>query len=157
MTTKTKKVAPAAAKPQAGAHDRMVEVDRLDKLGPPTSANGNGDKPQPAPGEKGYDWQAQYPDERVFVYRTPKDQKTNKGEPLGGVTIGLAAISEKRQPSVGFLRRVRRKPEFDQVLDMIEVVACDAALDLLDEWRPTDLQNMFEEWSEWSNTSAGES
>jgi hypothetical protein len=127
---------------------------------PAQEANGqavtNGATPQPEPGDKRFDWQAEYPDEQVFVYTTPKDQKDNRGNPVGGQTVGLAAIGPKRQPSVGFLRRVRHKQEFDQVVDMIELVASDAALTLLDEWNPSDLQNLFEQWNEWSHTTAGE-
>ena len=154
MTTTKKKAAPAAAKSQV-----LTKQDQevVDKLAAETTTNGNGSTPKPVPGDKNYDWDAEYPDERVMRYVTPKDQKTVTGESFGGLVIGLAAISEKRQPSVGFLRAVRRKPEFDQVLDMIEVVACDAALSLIDKMRPTDLQNLFEEWSEWSNTAAGKS
>lgn len=152
MTTKTKKAAPATVKSQA-----LTQTDQevVDKLAAPT--NGNGHKPKPVLGDKDYDWQQEYPDEDVFLYTTPAEQVTTKGDPCSGVTIGLAAISEKRQPSVGFLRSVRRKPEFDQVLDMIEIVACDKALELMDPWKPTDLQNLFEKWSEWSNTTAGKS
>jgi hypothetical protein len=113
-------------------------------------------KPEPKPGEKGFDWQGEYPDEQVFVWTAPKDQKDNKGNDIGGQTIGLAAISKVRQPSVGFLRRVRHKQEFDQVVDMIEMVASESALSLLDEWNPSDLQDMFEQWNEWSSTTAGE-
>lgn len=124
------------------------------------AVNGNGATPEPKPkaepGVKGFDWQAEYPDEKVFVYTTPADQKDNRGNTIGGQTIGLAAISEKRQPSVGFLRRVRHKQEFDQVVDMIEMVASDAALTLMDEWNPSDLQKLFEQWNEWSQTTAGE-
>jgi hypothetical protein len=120
-------------------------------------SNGNGSTPTPKlPGEKGFDWQAEYPDEKVFVYTTPKDQKTNRGNPIGSQTIGLAAIGPARQPSVGFLRRVRHKQEFDQVVDMIELVASDNALALLDEWNPSDLQLLFEQWNEWQQTTAGE-
>lgn len=117
----------------------------------------NGSKPKPAPGEKGFDWQAEYPDEQVYVYTTPKDQTDTKGNPIGGQTVGLAAISGQRQPSVGFLRRVRHRQEFDQIVDMIELVASDAALTVIDEWKPTDLQDLFEQWSAWSKTAAGES
>jgi hypothetical protein len=119
----------------------------------------NGSEPakaEPKPGEKGFDWEAEYPDERVFVYTTPKDQKDNSGNDIGGQVVGLAAISEKRQPSFGFLRRVRRKQEFDQVVDMIEMVASEAALSLMDEWNPSDMQDLFEQWNEWSTTTAGE-
>jgi hypothetical protein len=113
-------------------------------------------KPEPVPGDKGYDWQAEYPDEDVFVYTVPKGVNDNHGDDIGGQTIGLAAIGPKRQPSVGFLRRVRHKQEFDQVVDMIEMVASPAALSLLDEWNPSDLQNLFEQWNEWAQTTAGE-
>lgn len=116
----------------------------------------NGTKPVPLPGDKDFDWQAEYPDERVLVYTAPKGQKTNRGNPIGGQTIGLAAISEKRQPSVGFLRRVRHKQEFDAVVDMIELVASDNALLLIDEWNPSDLQLLFEQWNEWQQTTPGE-
>jgi hypothetical protein len=143
VTTTKKKAAPAAAKPQAGTAEL------------PT--NGNGSTPTPKlPGEKGFDWKAEYPDEKVFIYKTPADQKTNRGNPIGGQTIGLAAIGPKRQPSVGFLRRVRHKQEFDQVVDMIELVASENALLLLDEWNPSDLQLLFEQWNEWSHTTVGE-
>jgi hypothetical protein len=155
VTTTKKKAGRAPVKSQA-LTDSDQEV--VEKLAAQTSSNGNGRaKPTPKPGEKGFDWQADYPDEQVFVYTTPADQVDTTGANLGRITVGLAAISEKRQPSVGFLRRVRMKPEFDQVLDMIEIVASDNALELIDRWRPTDLQALFEEWSEWSNTSAGES
>lgn len=151
MTTKTKKAAPAAAKSQALNESDQAVVEKL-----AASTNGNGQKPEPVPGDKNFDWQAEYPDEKVFVYTVPKGQTTARGEPLGGLTIGLAAIGEKRQPDVGFLMDVRMKPEFDQVLDMILIVAGPAALSLIRRFKPTDLQTMFEEWSEWSKSTAGE-
>lgn len=116
----------------------------------------NGAKPPALPGDKDFDWQAEYPDEKVFVYTAPKSQTTNRGNTIGGQTIGLAAISGQRQPSVGFLRRVRHKQEFDAVVDMIELVASDNALLLIDEWNPSDLQLLFEQWNEWQQTTAGE-
>jgi hypothetical protein len=143
-TTKAKKKSTPAVPAQEAQADTLAET------------NGNGAKPKPLPGEKGFDWEAEYPGEKVMVYTTPKDQKTNRGNPIGGQTIGLAAIGEKRQPSVGFLRRVRHKQEFDQVVDMIELVASDNALLLLDEWNPSDLQLLFEAWNEWVQTTAGE-
>jgi hypothetical protein len=125
-----------------------------------STVNGNGakpePKPEPKPGDKGFDWQAEYPDEQVFTYIVPAGVKDNRGNDIGGQKIGLAAIGPKRQPSVGFLRRVRHKQEFDQVVDMIEMVASDAALSLMDEWNPSDLQDLFEQWNEWAHTTAGE-
>lgn len=95
-------------------------------------------------GEPGYDWSDDYPGEKVFTYTHD------------GVTVGLAAISPKRQPSIGFLRQARKQPEFEQVLDMVEFIASDTALALIDGWVPTDLINMFEKWSEWNRSNAGE-
>lgn len=109
----------------------------------------------PTVGEPGFDWQAQYPGESVFRYITPEDQVTTKGEPCSGVEVGLAAISEKRQPSIGFLRDSRRKPEFEQTLDMLELVASDDALSLVDDWKANDLIIMWNKWTEWNKTNAG--
>jgi hypothetical protein len=39
---------------------------------------------------------------------------------------------------------------------MIELVASENALLLLDEWNPSDLQLLFEQWNEWSHTTVGE-
>lgn len=101
--------------------------------------------PVPAePGEAGYDWQPHYPGEKVFVHTHD------------GITVGLAAISEKRQPTIGFLREARKQPEFEQVLDMVEFISCPEALALVDKWVPTDLISVFEKWSDWNRTSAGE-
>lgn len=157
--TKAKKRAQAAPAQEANGQssvDRMVAVQK----GPQSVINGNGAKPEPKPkplpGTKGFDWQAEYPGEKVFVYTVPAGVKDNRGNNIGGQTIGLAAIGPKRQPSVGFLRRVRHKQEFDQVVDMIEMVASDAALTLMDEWNPSDLQDLFEQWNEWAHTTAGE-
>ena len=100
--------------------------------------------PDPKPGEPGFDWQSLYPGEKVFTY-THDD-----------VTVGLAAISKQRQPSIGFLRSSRRKDEFEQVLDMVEFVTCPEALAILDDWVPTDLLTMWEKWSEWNRSSTGE-
>lgn len=96
------------------------------------------------PGESGFDWSGEYPGEKVFVYTAD------------GVSVGLAAISKKRQPSIGFLRATRKKPEFEQVLDMLEFIASDTALALVDDWVPTDLLAMFEDWSDWNRANAGE-
>lgn len=157
--TKAKKRAQAAPAPEAkaGTLEKMKAVAEGPQPVMDAAANGNGAKPAPQPGEKGFDWQAEYPDEQVYIYTTPKEQTDTKGNPIGGRTVGLAAISGDRQPSVGFLRRVRHRQEFDQIVDMIELVASDAALTVIDPWKPTDLQDLFEQWSAWSKTAAGES
>lgn len=107
------------------------------------------DKPEskkPKPGEPDFDWSADYPGEQVFVYTKPNSE----------VTVGLAAISKKRQPSIGFMRESRRKPEFEQVLDMLELVASDNALAVVDSWTAEELLLMWNERTEWNQTHAGE-
>ena len=148
-TKARKKGAQAAPKAQE-ANGQAVSVNG--------SLNGGGEmsESKPEPGDKGFDWKAEYPDEKVFVYTVPAGVNDNSGNDIGGQRIGLAAIGPKRQPSVGFLRRVRHKQEFDQVVDMIEMVASPNALLLLDEWNPSDLQDLFEQWNEWVQTTAGE-
>jgi hypothetical protein len=95
-------------------------------------------------GEPGYDWSVQYPGEKVFSW-TADD----------GTIVGLAAISEKRQPSIGFMRETRRKPDFEQTLDMVEFVASDDALAIIDGWTATQLVEMWNKWTEWNKTNAG--
>lgn len=113
--------------------------------------------PLPAePGEPGFDWQAEYPGERVFIYTTPDGMTTSKGEPYGGIVFGLAGISEKRQPDIDFIRETRRKDQFSQVLDMLELVACDDALAVVGPMKSADLVEMWDQWSEWNKTAAGE-
>ena len=103
------------------------------------------EKPSPEPGDADFDWAAEYPGEKVFTYTTDD-----------GVTIGLAAISKKRQPSIGFMRKTRRKPEFEQILDMLEFIASDNALTVADEWTSEQLVLMWEKWTEWNLANAGE-
>ena len=99
----------------------------------------------PKPGDADFDWTKEYPGEKVFTYTTDD-----------GVTIGLAAISKKRQPSIGFMRKTRRKPEFEQILDMLEFIASDNALTVADEWTSEQLVLMWEKWTEWNLANAGE-
>lgn len=100
----------------------------------------------PAPGEAGFDWQAQYPGEEVFVF-TASD----------GRTVGLARISEKRRPKPGMLRQLRKQHEAEQMYRMIEFVACDAALEVSDDFDDTDYARMYNDYLESLNTTAGES
>jgi hypothetical protein len=102
--------------------------------------------PPPKPGESGFDWQAEYPGEDVFVFTA----KT-------GTTVGLAAMGEKRRPKPGVLRKLRHQPPIEQMWFVIERVSSENALAVSDEFDDKDYSDMFEQWSEWSNTSAGES
>jgi hypothetical protein len=98
------------------------------------------------PGEPGFDWQAEYPGEEVFVF-TASD----------GTTVGLAAIGPTRKFRAGEIRKARHLNEVDQMFVVLEKVSSPAALAVSDEFEDEDYGRMFGEWSEWSNTSAGES
>lgn len=104
------------------------------------------DKPAAKPGEPGFDWTAEYEDEDVFVYTATT-----------GVTVGLAAMSDKRRPKPGTLRKLRFQPQVEQMWFVLETVSSPAALEVSDEFDDKDYSQMWEQWSEWSNTSAGES
>lgn len=103
--------------------------------------------PPAKPGEPGYQWELDYPDEEVFVYTT-LDGKT---------TVGLAAVGPTRRFKPGELRKARKLPEVDQMFFVIERVASANALEVSDEFGDADYSRMFQQWSEWANTSAGES
>jgi hypothetical protein len=102
--------------------------------------------PSAKPGDSGYDWQEDYPGEDVFVF-TAED----------GTTVGLAAMGDKRRPKPGVLRKLRHQPAIEQMWFVIEHVCSENALAVSDEFDDKDYSQMFEQWSEWSNTTAGES
>jgi hypothetical protein len=102
--------------------------------------------PPPKPGESGFDWKQEYPGEEVFVF-TAED----------GTTVGLAAMGEKRRPKPGVLRKLRHQPPIEQMWFVIERVSSANALAVSDEFDDKDYSQMFEKWSDWSNTTAGES
>jgi hypothetical protein len=74
-----------------------------------------------------------------------------------GRTVGLAAMGDKRRPKPGVLRKLRHQPPIEQMWFVIERVASEAALEVSDDFDDADYSKMFEQWSEWSNTTAGES
>ncbi|WNM74109.1 tail assembly chaperone [Mycobacterium Phage Nergal] len=98
------------------------------------------------PGSPEFDWHAEYPGEAVFVY-TSSD----------GVTVGLAALAGKRKPKSGFLRKLRKEQEMEQMWTILELVSSQAALDVSDEFEDADYAAMYNQWAEWSKTTVGES
>lgn len=103
--------------------------------------------PPPKPGERGYDWQQDYPDEDIFIYKTLD----------GKQTVGLAGVGPGRRFKPGEIRKARHLSEMDQMFLVIERVASPNALAVSDEFSDEDYSQMFRKWSEWANTSAGES
>jgi hypothetical protein len=98
------------------------------------------------PGEPGFDWSAEYPDEDFFVY-TATD----------GRTVGMASLKGDRKPTMGQLRRISKSPGPDQVWFVIERVCSPAALAVSDDFYDEEYAKMFDAWSKWANSSAGES
>lgn len=103
-------------------------------------------KSAPKPGDSNFDWSKEYPGEEVFVF-TSSD----------GKTVGLAAIGPTRKFRAGEIRKARHLTEVDQMFIVLEKVSSPAALAISDEFEDEDYGRMFGEWSEWSNTTAGES
>ena len=102
--------------------------------------------PAARPGEPGFDWQTEYPDEEVFVF-TATD----------GRTVGLAALNDKRRPKPGVLRKLRLQNAVEQMWFVLEQVACPAALEVSDDFGDEDYGEMFQAWSEWNQATVGES
>lgn len=98
------------------------------------------------PGSPEFDWQHEYPGEKFFVY-------TN----TDGVTVGLAALLGARKPKPGYLRKLRKQNELDVMWTIIEMAASPAALDVSDEFEDEDYGKMYAAWSEWNQTTVGES
>lgn len=114
----------------------------IDKIKAPEVQSNEGVEP----GSPGFDWQLEYPGEEVFVF-TATD----------GTTVGMAALTGDRKPSLGVLRKLRKSSYLDQMWTTLEWVSSAAALAISDEFPEKDYAAMFEAWSEFSRTSAGES
>lgn len=98
------------------------------------------------PGEPGYDWAEQYPNEKFMVY-TAKS----------GVTVGLAAMTEDRKPTMRELKQILQKDQLQQMFETVERITSPAALDIAEGFKESDYTSMLDEWTEWSNTTMGES
>lgn len=98
------------------------------------------------PGEPGFDWASEYPDEKFMVY-TAKS----------GVTVGLAAMTEARKPTMRELKQILQKDQLQQMFETVERITSPAALDIAEGFKESDYTAMLDEWTEWSNTTMGES
>lgn len=98
------------------------------------------------PGDPDFDWSVEYPGEKFMVY-TAKS----------GVTVGLAAMTEARKPTMRELKRILQKDQLQQMFETVERITTPAALDIAEGFKESDYTKMLDEWSEWSNTTMGES
>lgn len=132
--TEPKKASKKKLEPDYEGHDEHVHARIPETLEPSK------------PGEPGFDWTQEYPGEEVFVFTASN-----------GVTVGLAAMNDQRRPKPGTLRKLRFQPQVEQMWFVLECVSSDAALAVSDDFEDKDYSQMWEQWSEWSNTTAGES
>ena len=102
--------------------------------------------PPPRAGSLEFDWQSEYPGEKVYVY-TAAD----------GTTVGIAAMVGARKPKSGFLRQLRKEAAMEQMWTILELVMSPAALAVSDDFEDEDYGAMYAGWSEWSKTAVGES
>lgn len=108
-------------------------------------------EPQPKPGEPGFDWQAEYPGEEVYIYTVPEGTKSP-----AGLTIGLAKITEDRAPNPGRMRRAQREGGFSPMWLFIECVSSPASLMVQEELRPPEYNDMLRGWSEFAGIELSE-
>lgn len=98
------------------------------------------------PGDKEFDWSAEYPGEDVYVF-TASD----------GTTVGLAAAAGGRKLKPGDFRKMSHMEPWQQNFYLIEKVASPAALVISDNLDDQDYADLMQGWTEWSGSSAGES
>jgi len=123
------------AEPKKASKKKSDDVDALQDVLEPAK-----------PGEPGYDWAQDYPDEKFMVY-TAKS----------GVTVGLAAMTEDRKPTMRELKQILQKDQLQQMFETVERITSPAALDIAEGFKESEYMKMLDEWTEWSNTTVGES
>ncbi len=104
-------------------------------------------KPPARPGDKDYDWSADYPGEEFFVYTTTDGKRT----------VGLAALGPKRKFKPGDIRKSLHLNEIQQTFMVVEKIASPNALAVSDDFEDGEYKAMMDAWTEWTNTSQGES
>lgn len=129
----------------------MVAEPKVKKLKPPVDQVDTVEVAQaplipPKPGEPGFDWSQEYEGEKFMVYTA----KT-------GVSVGLAAMTEDRKPTMGELEEILQKDQLRQMFETVARIASPEALKIAKGFKESDYTKMLDEWSVWSNTTLGES
>jgi hypothetical protein len=111
-------------------------------------------RPKPAvkkkPGEPGFDWAGEYPDEEVFVYTTID----------GDVTVGLTKLGPDRKPKPGVLRRINGECRdsgnaFPMLWYFLELASSPTSLKVQELLEDLDYSKMLEQWMEWADLDLG--
>jgi hypothetical protein len=97
-------------------------------------------KPKPKPGQKGFDWQTEYPGEQVYVYTAPS-----------GTTIGLTRLGPHRKPKPGLLRRLHREEGKMSVLwYFVELASSPASLTVQEQLEEDEYADMVKGWADFA-------
>lgn len=102
-------------------------------------------KPKPKPGQPGFDWQTEYPDEDVYVYTTSD-----------GLGIGLTKLGPARKPKPGLLRRLHREGGMSVMWYFLELASSPTSLRLQEELDEDDYTKMLRGWAEFAGIELSE-
>jgi hypothetical protein len=141
MTTPKKKSDKKTVAAELEREGFAVTADAPEVLMPPLKVVEEPKKP----GEKGFDWQAEYPGEDVYVYTVPEGTRSP-----AGLTIGLARLTEDRAPNPGMMRTAYRDGGFAPMWLFIESVSSPVALELQDQLRPPEYNEMLRGWADFA-------
>ena len=115
-------------------------------------------KPEPKPGDPDFDWQAEYPDEQVWVYTVPETAKkspTGKQSPPG-LTIGMARLTEDRAPNPGEMEEAYEIGGFKPMWLFLSCVSSPDAKKLQKLLRPTEYNAMLRGWAKFAGIELSE-
>lgn len=131
-----------AAKPRKRTARAGVHAD--DAVDAPTAAPS---RPKPKPGEKGFDWQSEYPGEEVFVFTAST-----------GLTIGLTKLGPNRRPKPGKLALLEDEEArgIKTLWYFLKLASSDASRQLQAELEEEDYAAMTREWAEFAGIELGE-
>jgi hypothetical protein len=101
---------------------------------------------RPKPGDKNFDWAAEYPGEEVFVF-TASD----------GTTVGLTKLGPKRRPKPGKLALLDEQNDGIKVLwYFLKLASSDTSRQVQAELDEEDYAAMAREWAEFAGIELGE-
>lgn len=103
-------------------------------------------KPKPKPGEKGFDWQSEYPGEEVFVFTAST-----------GLTVGLTKLGPNRRPKPGKLALLDEQNDGIKVLwYFLKLASSDASRQVQAELEEEDYAEMARQWADFAGIELGE-
>ncbi|OCB15077.1 hypothetical protein [Mycobacterium intracellulare] len=130
------------AKPRKRTARAGVQAD--DAVDAPPAAPS---RPKPKPGEKGFDWQSEYPGEEVFVFTAST-----------GLTIGMTKLGPTRRPKPGKLALLEDEEArgIKTLWYFLKLASSDASRQLQAELEEEDYAAMTREWAEFAGIELGE-